>query len=111
MAKNAVIGGDYEGMHVFCMANMPAIGSDVPLNRDTVDSVDLIDDNYRKSAKSGLARGIVGGALFGTAGMIAGGLSAKNKGTYHVAVYFKDGKRSLLELDDKHYKVVMRACF
>ena len=111
MAKNVVVGGDYQGQHVFCMANMPSIGSDIPLNRDTVEMCQLIDDQQRKSAKSGLSRGIVGGALFGTVGMIAGSMSAKSKGTYHVAIYFKDGKRSLLELDDKHYKVVMRACF
>jgi hypothetical protein len=43
--------------------------------------------------------------------MLAGGMSAKNKGIYQVAVEFKDGKRSLLEVDDKTYNAIIKGCF
>ena len=59
----------------------------------------------------GVARGLVGGALLGPVGLLAGGLSAKNKGIYQVAVQFKDGSRSLIEIDDKIYKALISSCF
>lgn len=64
-----------------------------------------------KTEKCGFwrSRGLVGGALLGPIGLLAGGMSAKSKGVYQVAVVFKDGKRSLLELDDKRYKALMKA--
>ncbi len=77
----------------------------------TVESYELITDEHRKSAKSGIARGLVGGALLGPVGILAGGMSAKSKGIYQVAIQFKDGKRSLLEVDDKIYKAIIQACF
>jgi hypothetical protein len=43
--------------------------------------------------------------------MLAGAMSAKNKGTYHIAVEFHDGKKSLIEADDKKYKAILKACF
>lgn len=48
----------------------------------TIESYELITDEHRKSAKSGIARGLVGGALLGPVGMLAGGMSAKSKGIY-----------------------------
>ena len=77
----------------------------------TIESYELITDEHRKSAKSGIARGLVGGALLGPVGMPAGGMSAKSKGIYQIAIQFKDGKRSLLEVDDKIYKAIIQACF
>ncbi len=77
----------------------------------TVESYELITDEHRKSAKSGIARGLVGGALLGPVGILAGGMSAKSKGIYQVPIQFKDGKRSLLEVDDKIYKAIIQACF
>lgn len=77
----------------------------------TVESYELITDEHRKSAKCRIARGLVGGALLGPVGILAGGMSAKSKGIYQVAIQFKDGKRSLLEVDDKIYKAIIQACF
>ena len=116
-AKNRVIAGDYIGNLVngsFGIVTI-AIGfkpsNRITLNSSTVESYELITDEHRKSAASGVARGLVGGALLGPVGMLAGGLSAKNKGIYQVAVQFKDGKRSLLEIDDKIYKSLVKSCF
>ena len=115
-AKNAVIAGDYTGKSVAGGGLSPAFISiglfkTMDLDKKNVESYELITDEHRKSAKSGVVRGIVGGALLGPVGMLAGGLSAKNKGIYQVAILFKDGKRSLLEVDDKIYNAIIKGCF
>lgn len=115
-AKNKVIAGDYVGKQVLGGGVSQAGISlsflkQLYLNKTTVESYELITDEHQKSAASGIARGLVGGALLGPVGMLAGGLSAKNKGIYHVAIQFKDGKRSLLEVDDKIYNAIIQACF
>lgn len=115
-AKNKVIAGDYEGKKVdggglslaFIMDGMLKT---INLDSKNVKTYELITDEHRKSAKSGVARGIVGGALLGPVGMLAGGISAKNKGIYQVAIEFTDGKRSLLEVDDKIYNAIVKGCF
>lgn len=115
-AKNKVIAGDYEGKKVdgsgmagaFIMVGM---FKTINLDNKNVKSYEVITDEHRKSASSGIARGIVGGSLLGPVGMLAGGLSAKSKGIYQVAIQFKDGKKSLLEVNDKLYKAIIKACF
>lgn len=115
-AKNKVIAGDYEGKKVDGGGLSPAfimVGMFKSINLDNknVESYEIITDEHRKSAKSGVARGLMGGALLGPVGMLAGGVSAKSKGIYQVAIQFKDGKRSLLEIDDKIYKALIKGCF
>ena len=48
--------------------------------------------------------------MLGPVGLLAG-LSAKNKGTYLIEMEFQDGKRSLLEVDDKKYKKIIEVLF
>ena len=114
-AKNKVIAGDYEGKLVGRSGNIAFITlgliKSIDLNKKNVTSYELITDEHRKSAASGVARGLVGGALLGPVGMLAGGISAKNKGIYQVAIEFTDGKRSLLEVDDKIYNTIVKGCF
>ena len=113
--KNKVIAGDYNGKQVVGGIGVPVIGisfgKSLVLDKSTVESYELITDEHRKSAASGVTRGLVGGALLGPVGMLAGGLSAKSKGTCTVAIVFKDGKSSLLEIDEKIYKNIVRNCF
>ena len=113
-AKNRVIAGDYAGMVVgaaFVPYIMTGFAKSLNLDKQTVESYEVITDEHRKSAARGGARGIVGGVLLGPVGMLAGGLSAKNKGIYQIAINFKDGKRSLIEVDDKVYKALIKSCF
>jgi len=83
----------------------------VKLNKETVESYEVITDEHQKSAASGVARGIVGGALLGGVGMLAGTLSAKEKGIYHVAVQFKDGTQSLVKIEDGIYNRLVQDLF
>jgi len=113
-AANKVIAGDYQNYIVsvgFGGAFLSNFLNKVKLDKSTVASYELITDEHRKSAASGIGRGLVGGVLLGPVGMLGGALSAKSKGIYRVAIQFTDGKRSLLELDDKTYKGLMKAIF
>jgi hypothetical protein len=110
-----VIARDYNGKNVVQAAGACSIAvslfKPLLLNKNSVETYEVITDEHRKSAAGGIGRGIVGGALLGPVGLIGGALSAKNKGTYQVAIQFKDGKKSLLEIDDKVYKALVKSMF
>lgn len=114
-AKNKVIAGDYLNQAIIGTAGIPQLvigfGKGMKLDNNSIAKYELITDEHRKSAASGVARGLVGGALLGSVGLLAGGLSAKNKGIYQLALEFTDGKRSLIEVDDKIYKLIIKTCF
>jgi len=111
---NTVIAGDYEGYIVVKGVNGCVLGKgfsqQIQLTKENVESYEIITEDIRKSAASGVSRGIVGGAILGPVGLLAG-LSAKNKGTYQIAIQFKDGKKSLLEVKDKVYKQLIKDLF
>ena len=112
---NKVIAGKYEGKSIISTSGRVFISigvfSPLELTNDIITSYEVLNGEQRKSAKSGIARGLVGGALFGGVGALAGGLSAKSKGKYQIALEFYDGEKSLLEVDDKIYKLIMKALF
>lgn len=105
-AKNKVIAGDYNGYKVEGKSNIyisQGLNIIARLNKQTIESYDLITEETMKSGSSAILRGMAGVALLGGVGILAG-LSAKNKGIYTIAIQWKDGKRSLIEIDDKLYK-------
>ncbi|MEC1178544.1 hypothetical protein P9B03_08630 [Metasolibacillus meyeri] len=120
MAQNKVIAGDYQGKNIMIsqkgMFSKPGVflftgfTEKFPLNKETVESYELITEEHRKSAVSGVSRGLVGGVLLGPVGLLAG-LSAKNKGTHTLAIEFRDGKKSLIEVDEKIYKLFIQQLF
>ena len=81
-AKNRVINGDYAGSLVVGGGSSGFL-KQLRLNSTTVESYEV---------------------LGGTAG-------AMSKNGYQVKILFKDGKKSLLEVDDKLYKAIVQACF
>lgn len=114
-AKNKVIAGDYSGKQVSASLGLVTItvglAKLIYLNRETVESYELVTDEHIKSAKSGISRGLIGGVLLGPVGMIVGATHGKTKDIYQVAIQFKDGNKSLLEVDDKIYKAIIKNCF
>ena len=113
-AQNKVIAGDYigkmTGVSLGQLYIATSFGKANVLNKQNIEAYELITDEQRKSAASGVIRGAVGATLLGPVGLLAG-LSAKNKGIYTVAIKFKDGKNSLLEVDDKFYKALIKTMF
>ena len=120
MAQNKVIAGDYEGKNIMIgkqtffgkdeVLLFTGLASNFPLNKQNVADYEVITEEHRKSAISGVARGMVGGFLLGPVGLLAG-LSAKNKGTHTLVIEFKDGKKSLIEINEKIYKLFIQKMF
>lgn len=120
MAKNFVLEGDYKGKALIIKNGFKgdklflgpiSLFKNLEINRDNLEAYEVITEEISKSAASGVARGLVGGTLLGPVGLLAGALSAKNKGTYNIILKFKDGKKSLIEVDEKIYKLLLRIMF
>ena len=112
-AKNKVIAGDYEKWDVissFGQVSLMNWFKEVSISKDTVETYEIIDVTKRMNATSAISRGLLGSLLLGPVGALAA-VSAKKKGTYVIAIQFKDGKKSLLEVNEKIYKVIMKICF
>lgn len=121
-AKNKVISGDYINDSVriegFGTQLVFGIGKDgdiftnthITLDKNTVESYEVLTEDKIKSASSTMLRAGAGALLLGPVGLLAG-VSGKTKGIYNIAILFKDGKKSLIEIDDKHYKVLMKSLF
>lgn len=112
-AQNKVIAGDYENKKVqesFGKLKITSLIDERIIDKTTVESYELITDEMRKSGTSAILRGGLGSLVLGPVGLLAG-LTAKNKGTYQVAILFRDGKRSLIEIDEKLYKLLVKKCF
>ena len=113
-ARNEVIAGNYKGRHVGKYGNEIYLylngNEDIKLNKSTVLNYEVIDSENRKSAVSAVGRATVGAVLLGPVGIVAG-FSAKRKGIYTVAIEFHDGNKSLIEMDEKRYKIFMETMF
>ena len=109
MAKNRVIAGDYNGAAVSAVLGSVMIGG-MSVEKWTVEAYEVITEEHRKSAASGITRGLVGGAILGPVGLLTG-LTAKKKDTYSIVIAWKDGKKSLIEVDDKIYKAILKNLF
>ena len=111
---NNIVAGDYKECYISVEYDrfvFHGLKEHALMNAKTVKAYELVTEETSKSAASGIARGLIGGALLGGVGMVAGAMSAKNKGTYTVAVEFMDGKRSLLELDKSAYDRLVKILF
>lgn len=112
-AKNKVIAGDYMNKSVtstFGEASIVDGFKVININKDNVEEYETINQEQKVSATSAVGRAFVGSALLGPVGLFAG-LSAKKKGIHTVAIQFRDGKKSLVEVDDKIYKAIMTKLF
>lgn len=116
-AKNQVIAGDYNGNKIYVAGgNQLGIGRAKDYGYITIcakpriESYELITEDKVKSGTSAILRGMAGVALIGGVGILAG-LSAKNKGIYTIAIQWKNGKKSLIEIDDKLYKKFVAEMF
>ncbi|MDR1067340.1 MAG: SHOCT domain-containing protein [Clostridiales bacterium] len=119
--KNTVTAGGYKGGRIELKVKL--IGSNevilikpgmlsgkLTLDNKTIASYEVVDAESQTSATSAVARGAVGVALFGPIG-IAAALSAKKKGLHTIALQFKDGKSSLIEVDKDIYKTLVNNLF
>lgn len=111
---NKVVAGDYKGKGVSAGFKCPVITlpmfKTIKLNADTVSIYEVLNQDSRMSSSSAVGRAIVGSAILGPIGMVAA-MGAKNKESYMIALQFKDGKKSLLEVDNTIYKALIKSLF
>ena len=106
MASNKVIAGKYEGSSLVLLGEWAWAN----IGKEYVDHWELLDQSSEKSMSSALMRGAAGAALLGPIGLAAA-VTAKNKNTYLVAVYYKTGEKSLLEMDERVYNMFLKEMF
>lgn len=113
--KNEVIAGDYAGRKVRCTRNRiifdRAFDTPIEVDDTTVSRYEVIDQESTKDLTSAFGRGLVGNALFGPVGMMAGVISAKNSTSIIVSIEFKNGDKSLIEIDRNIYKVLLKILY
>ncbi|WP_291563721.1 MULTISPECIES: SHOCT domain-containing protein [unclassified Clostridium] len=109
-AKNKVIDGEYNGKNVIITALgitiVTGLFKKVMIDENTVEKYEIFDSEKKTSATSAIGRGVAGSLFLGPVGLLAVA-SAKKKGVYVIAIEFKDGKRSLLEVDEKIYRKML----
>lgn len=106
-AENRVIEGRYKGEYLKLLGEW----DNSHISKKTVDHYEVLDQESAKSMSSALTRGLVGGALLGPVG-IAAAVTAKSRNIWTVVVYYKDSdEKSLLEMDDKTYRLFLKKMF
>lgn len=113
MDTNMVIAGDYKGRWISNILGSIEISlgltKGIPLDKFEVESYQLITEDNSKSAAGTLVKASIGEAFFGDAGMLAGALASKTD--YILEINFKDGKRSLVVMDAKIYRIFLAKMF
>lgn len=109
MFGNKVIAGYREGECVRLENGLVLIGQEA-VAKWTVEDWEVVSEEKNISLASGLLRGVAGKIILGPWGVLAA-LTAKKKGVYSVALQWKNGKKSLLETDEKVYKAIVKNLF
>ena len=119
-ARNKVIAGDYEGHSitrrfldryiVVAKVETAFTITDLELSKCNINSYEIITEEKVKSGSSAIMRGALGAAVLGPVGLLAG-LTAKNKEIHTIAIEWKNGKKSLIEIDDDYYKQLIKDLF
>ena len=110
-AKNEVIAGICKGSKIFLTSDGKVhITGFTYITKDIINNYQIIDESYTQNASFNLGKAALGTLFFGSVGALAG-LSTKSKGTHIVALTFKSGEQSLIEIDDKIYKALISQMF
>lgn len=110
-----ILGGDFPGHTSFVSAfgqTMIRWGlkqdQSVKLNGN-IERVETITEENKKKFLGAAGWGLVGGALFGPVGLLAGALAGGNKKEVAFAVYLKDGRKFLAKADPGTYQKIVAA--
>lgn len=108
---NYVVAGDYKGIikrkgimnvSLWIDENKFVASGKYYINKDTVESYEIIDSEEKLKMSSALIRGAAGAAIMGPLGALVGASSAKKKKDTVVSIHFKNGKKALVVLDNMY---------
>lgn len=110
---NRVVSGAYEGCGIRVgLLDGPKIikslSSEIHLNKQTIKEYQVVSASEKRSGS--LMRAAVGAAIVGPVGLLAGVTGGKHA-IYQIAVTFKNGAKSLLEVDDDVYRCIVKEMF
>lgn len=118
MTISKIIAGDYAGCGIryhkggwlsepiFELIDKPEVfgkSIDVQVGKDTIESIEVGGSD----SKYNVGQGVVGALFFGPLGLLAGG----NDRRHSVTINWKDGKKSLAELNDIDYEELVKRLF
>lgn len=113
MATMLVVGWEYKNNPIQLDKGKPFIAAGftkakrVYLNRDTIERYEVIGEDTSKNLGSSIVKGAVGGAILGPVGMMAGALAGSNNTNATLAIYFKDGKKSIIKVNEQVYHSII----
>ena len=105
---NQVLEGKGKGQKITLGSGVIYIGDNIILSKRQVHLYQLIDETNK--SQYSFFKGLAGAALFGGIGAIAG-IGGKKTKEYLVVVNWKDGKQSLLSLNEEGYKALVASMF
>lgn len=112
-AKNRVLDGFYKGDFIRSSGNniyIDAGFTKIDINKKRFSSYELLTEDKVKSGTSAILRGAIGVSILGAPGILAA-LTAKDKSIYLVALEYNDGGHSIIEVDERLYKLLIRSMF
>lgn len=114
-ARNKILAGDYLGytifQNIFGKIYLQKIFSvSICLDGSTVEKIEVVDSDKQKSGGSAIARAAIGNFFLGPIGLLAAA-GAKNKNIITITIDFKDGRRSLAEVDQEIYQSLLSKVF
>lgn len=103
-ARNRVIAGIYEGYFVGSASGSLVLRRlfrpEILLDNRTVRFYTLIHEVATVSMADAAVRGFVGAMMLGPSGVVAAA-TAQEKGVHWVGIEFRDGSRSVVEVDER----------
>ena len=105
-AKNQVIEGKFKGQYLIKdVNNIVSISygffKSYQITKENVEKIELLTAEKSKDIGRSVARGLVGGILLGPVGLVAGALVGKDSNINRFEITYKDGEKSLVEVDKK----------
>ena len=103
---NVVLEGKYKNVKITGGNTMWI--DDTPICKRYISSYTLIDESNKEEYS--FLKGALGAAFFGGLGAVAG-IGGKSRKEYLIAIEWKDGEKSLILIDDEHYKTFVKSMF
>ena len=117
-SRNIVLEGLLKGYSLFCLTKTNELilskgifsKDNYAIKKESVINYEVITKDSFTNGASAVVKGGLASAFLGAPGLLAG-LSAKTDNIYWVAIEWKTHAKSLIEMDDYYYHLLIRTLF